>query len=83
MKPTKENIDMLKKLGFVYEKFQPPQNEYTDDIGYWILPKYNWSLRIDCVPNFKYIIDRLIKTHYSYGYNDAKGNNKRQYKNTE
>lgn len=57
MKKTKENLAILKKLGFTcdYEK-----TKYEDDKD-WFSFKDGWGFRIDAIKDFKHLVQRLMK----------------------
>lgn len=77
MKPSKENVEILKKLGFELEKFKG--NDEYDEHASWQL-KDCWGFRLSAIPNFKTLITRLIKTNYNYGFDNAKENMSRLYR---
>lgn len=67
MKETKENIAMLKKLGFK-----------LDDSGYYSNSN-NWGFVIECMPNFQTLLKRLQKSHYNDGYDDCSDKKRRKF----
>jgi hypothetical protein len=67
MKETKENIALLKKLGFKEDQ----QGFYTNSD--------NWGFVIDCMPDFKTLLKRLQKSHYNDGYDDCEENKARKF----
>lgn len=67
MKETKENIDILRKLGFLKD-----QHGYYSNID-------GWGFFIDHMPNFKTLLKRLHKSHYNDGYDDCLNNLKRKF----
>jgi hypothetical protein len=73
MKPTPENLLVLKSMGFEPE-------EVSDPGGWWILKKHNWSFLMDGVPSIKVLVDKLVKTNYNYGYDAGASGSKRQFK---
>ena len=67
MKKTKENIALLKKLGYEIDA----QGYYSDNKG--------WGFLIECMPNFKTLLRRRIKSAYNDGYDDAKEKKRRKF----
>jgi hypothetical protein len=59
MKKTKENIQVLKQLGFEEDKY----GYYTNRDGLGFI--------IECMPSFKTLLTRLQKCHYNDGYDDC------------
>jgi hypothetical protein len=73
MKVTKENILALKKMGF-----EPDNEKKLDD--WWTLIDVGWTFRLDCMPNIKTLTTRLIKYHYTMGYDEGKEGHSRLYR---
>jgi hypothetical protein len=61
MKPTKENLIALRKMGF--------QPEDEDLMGWWT--RDGWAFLMDNMPSIKILVERLIRYHYTVGYNDG------------
>jgi hypothetical protein len=78
MKPTKENIQILKKLGFELEDTINNYNEFDQDAS-WIRQGTSWGFVMDCMPDFKTLISRLITCAYNDGYDDKSDKKKRLY----
>ena len=74
MKPTPKNIECLKMMGCTPE---------GKDLTAWWRFDCGWAFVLDNMPSIKVLITRLIKWHYSCGYNEAKEGHPRFYKNTE
>lgn len=58
MKPTKENIDILKKLGFTcdFDITGDPRDKL------WYSLKDGWGFRLDAIRDFKHLVSRIKKT---------------------
>lgn len=67
MKETKENIQLLKKLGFVLDG----NGYYSNNDG--------WGFVIEYMPDLKTLLKRLQKCHYNDGYDDALDRKKRRF----
>lgn len=75
MKITKENIKILKNLGFTcdMDKTNNPMDEE------WYSLKDGWGFRLDAVRNSKTLLNNLQKSRYNDGYDDCLDNKKRKY----
>jgi len=67
MKESKENIETLKKLGYSIDA----HGFYSDEGG--------WGFLIECMPNFKTLLKRRIKSAYNDGYDDAEEKKRRRF----
>lgn len=67
MKETKENIEILKKLGFEKDQF----GYYSNLNG--------WGFVIDNMPSYVVLLSRLNKSSYNDGYDDSSENKKRKF----
>lgn len=55
MKPTKENIDLLKIMGFTCDKDKT--GNYMDEE--WYSLKNGWGFRLDAIRDFSHLSERL------------------------
>lgn len=67
MKETKENVQMLKTLGFKEDE----HGFYSNSDG--------WGFVIEYMPNFKTLLKRLQKSHYNDGYDDCEEKKRRKF----
>jgi len=67
MKNTKENIEILKLLGFTCD-MDKTKDERDED---WYSLKSGWGFRLDAVKDFKTLIRNLEKYKYEEGYEDC------------
>ena len=58
MKHIKENIDLLKKLGFTCD-FDRTKNEADKE---WFSLDNGWGFRLDAIKNFKCLIKSIFKS---------------------
>ena len=56
MKPTPENLAILKKLGFTCDG-----DRLGESMKDWYSLDNGWGFRIDRIRNFKHLVKRLIK----------------------
>jgi hypothetical protein len=67
MKKTKDNLKMLKKLGFS-----------LDIEGYYI-DKHGHKILIENIKNIQFLMHLIVREEYNKGYDDALNKNKRRY----
>lgn len=70
MKNTPKNKEILKLLGFKEERDFP--GSYVNKSG--------WGFSIEYMPNFKTLLDRLLKSSYNDGYTDCKNGKRGRFK---
>lgn len=56
MKPTPENIAILKKLGFTCDG-----DRLGESMNDWYSLDNGWGFRIDSIRDFKHLVKRLMK----------------------
>lgn len=75
MRGTKENIYILKKLGFTCD-MNRTKNPMDED---WYSLDNGWGFRLDGVRNFKTLLNNLQKSRYNDGYDECEDKKKRRY----